>query len=85
MERCITSAWSSRKLRLNFFWSGKRDLVSRTVVVQSPLFGGFSVVDVKLKVLVPPGSVGEAFSFIPVGLGFLYVVLVSIVFCYDSF
>ena len=35
----------------NFFWSGKKDLVSRTVVVQSPLFGGFSVVDVKLKVL----------------------------------
>ena len=34
-----------------FFWSGKKDLVSRTVVVQSPLFGGFSVVAVKLKVL----------------------------------
>ena len=34
-----------------FFWSGKKDLASRTVVVQSPLFGGFSVVDVKLKVL----------------------------------
>ena len=30
----------------NFFWSGKKDLVSRTIVVQSPLFGGFSVVDV---------------------------------------
>ena len=38
-------------LVFNFFWSGKKDLVSRTVVVQSPLFGGFSVVDVKLKVL----------------------------------
>ena len=25
-------------LVLNFFWSGKKDLVSRTVVVQSPLF-----------------------------------------------
>ena len=37
-------------LVFNFFWSGKRDLVSRTVVVQSPLFGGFSVVDVKLKI-----------------------------------
>ena len=36
-----------------FFWSGKKELVSRTVVVQSPLFGGFSVVDVKLKVLSP--------------------------------
>ena len=38
-------------LVFNFFWSGKKDLVSRTIVVQSPLFGGFSVVDVKLKVL----------------------------------
>ena len=37
-------------LVFNFFWSGKRDPVARTVVVQSPLFGGFSVVDVKLKV-----------------------------------
>ena len=37
-------------LVFKFFWSGKRDLVSRSVVVQSPLFGGFSVVDVKLKV-----------------------------------
>ena len=37
-------------LVFKFFWSGKRDFVSRTVVVQSPLFGGFSVVDVKLKV-----------------------------------
>ena len=34
----------------NFFWKGKRDLVSRSVVVQSPLFGGFSVVSVKFKV-----------------------------------
>ena len=33
-----------------FFWSGKRDLVSRSVVVQPSLLGGFSVVDVKLKV-----------------------------------
>ena len=37
-------------LAFSFFWSGKRDLVSRSVVVQSSLFGGFSVVDVKLKV-----------------------------------
>ena len=40
-------------LVFNFFWSGKRDLVSRSVVVQSSLFGGFSVVDVKLKVWPP--------------------------------
>ena len=37
-------------LVLNFFWSGKRDLVYRSVIVQSSLFGGFRVVDVKLKV-----------------------------------
>ena len=37
-------------LALCFFWSGKRDLVSRSVVVQPSLFRGFSVVDVKLKV-----------------------------------
>lgn len=34
-------------LVFSFFWSGKCDLVSRSVVIQSPLFGGFSVLDVK--------------------------------------
>ena len=38
------------KLVFDFFWKGKRDLVSRSVVVQSTCLGGFSVVDVKLKV-----------------------------------
>ena len=39
-------------LRLVFscFWKDKKDLVSRLVVVQTPSVGGFSVVDVKLKV-----------------------------------
>ena len=37
-------------LIFKFFWSGKRDLVSRSVVVKPSLFGGFSVVDIKLKV-----------------------------------
>ena len=37
-------------LVFKFFWSGKRDLVSRTVVVQPTCLGGFSVVDVRLKV-----------------------------------
>ena len=37
-------------LAFNFFWKGKRDLVSRSVVVQPTLFGGFSVVNVKFKV-----------------------------------
>ena len=34
----------------NLFWKGKPDLVSRAVVVQPNCCGGFSVVDVKLKV-----------------------------------
>lgn len=38
------------KLVFGFFWKGKRDLVSRSVVVQPLCFGGFSAVDVKLKV-----------------------------------
>ena len=37
-------------LVFNFFWKGKRDLVSRSVVVQPSLFGGFSVVNVRFKV-----------------------------------
>ena len=38
-------------LAFSFFWSGKRELVSRSTVVQCSLFGGFAVVDVRLKVL----------------------------------
>ena len=49
MLPCIAHELCS--LVFKFFWSGKKDLVSHSVVVQSPLFGGFSVVDVKLKVL----------------------------------
>ena len=37
-------------LVFNFFWRGKRELVARSCVVQPSLFGGFSVIDVKLKV-----------------------------------
>ena len=37
-------------LAFSFFWSGKCELVLRSVVLQPSLFGGFSVVDVKLKV-----------------------------------
>ena len=33
-----------------FFWSGKRDLVARRVVVQPFCLGGFSVVDFQCKV-----------------------------------
>ena len=38
------------RLVFNFFWKGKKDLVARSVVAQAPSIGGFSVVDVKLKV-----------------------------------
>lgn len=38
------------RLVFNFFWKGKRELVSRSVVVQPYCSGGFMVVDVKLKV-----------------------------------
>lgn len=38
------------KVVFNFFWSGKRDLVARKVVVQSPDVGGYSVVSIQLKV-----------------------------------
>ena len=38
------------KLAFHFFWKGKRDRVARSVVMQHPSVGGFSVVDVKLKV-----------------------------------
>ena len=37
------------KLIFNFFWKEKKDLVARSVVGQCSHFGGFSVVDVKLK------------------------------------
>ena len=45
-------AWVLKELNtlaFSFFWKGKRDLVSRSVV-QPTLFGGFSVVSVKFKV-----------------------------------
>jgi len=38
------------KIIFSFFWSGKRDLVSRNVLFQSPDSGGFSVVSIQLKV-----------------------------------
>ena len=37
-------------LVFNFFWSGKRDLVARQVVIHPRNLGGFSVVSVHLKV-----------------------------------
>ena len=38
------------RLIFPFFWKGKPDLVAREVVTQPPTAGGFSVVDIKLKV-----------------------------------
>lgn len=38
------------RLLFSFYWKGKKDLVTRAVVVQVPSVGGCSVVDVKLKV-----------------------------------
>ena len=46
-------SWVLRELNsllFKFFWKGKPDLVSRAVVVQPNCCGGFSVVDVNLKV-----------------------------------
>lgn len=37
-------------LVFHFFWKGRQELVSRTCVVQHSILGGFSVIDVKLKV-----------------------------------
>ena len=45
--------WVLRMLNsliFDFFWKSKCELVSRAVVVQPPSLGGFSVVNVKLKV-----------------------------------
>ena len=46
--------WVSVELNtliFKFFWSGKRDLVARRVVVQPSCLGGFSVVDFQCKVM----------------------------------
>lgn len=38
------------RLVFSFFWKDKKDLVAPSVAVQAPSVGGFSVMDVKLKV-----------------------------------
>ena len=46
-------AWVSaelNKLLFGFFWSGKRDLVSRKVMAQPKESGGFSVISIEFKV-----------------------------------
>ena len=50
---CPHAPWVHKEVKIlvfNFFWKGKRDLVSRSVVVQPTVSGGFSVVNVKFKV-----------------------------------
>ena len=44
--------WVLRQLNclFDFFWSGKKDLVKWTIVVQPKSDGGFSVVSISLKV-----------------------------------
>lgn len=58
-------AWVLKELSFlafSFFWSGKRELVSRSSVSLSPLFGGFSVVNVKFKVSSLLGQWVKRFS-----------------------
>lgn len=62
--------WVLRELSalvFSFFWSGKRELVSRPVVVQPSLLGGFSVVDVKFKVWFLLGQWVKRFTSSPSG------------------
>ena len=54
-------------LVFSFFWSGKRELVSQSVVTQPSLLGGFSVVDVKLKVWSLIGQWVKWFASSPSG------------------
>lgn len=65
MPTWVLNALSS--LVYSFFWSGKRELVSRSAVSLSPLFGGFSVVNVKFKVWSLLGQWVKRFASSPAG------------------
>ena len=65
------------RLVFSFFWSGKRELVSRSTVVQSHLFGGFSVVNVKFKVYTLLGQLVKRFASSPMSLPLFYSSLLS--------
>ena len=70
-------AWALAELNtlvFKFFWSGKKDLVSRQVVIQPKSLGGFGLVSVALKIyalliqwvrclLDPPGTWASLLSF----------------------
>ena len=67
-------AWVAKELAslaFSFFWSGKRELVSRSVVIQSSLFGGFSVVSVQYKVWALLGQWVRRFASSSAGLSSL--------------
>lgn len=63
-------------LVLNFFWSGKRDLVARCVLHHPPDCGGFSVVSIKFKV-VSFGPMGKTVFGFSQWLGLFIDLLVS--------
>ena len=63
-------SWVLRELSVlvfSFFWSGKHELVSRSVVIQPSLLGGFSVVDVKFNVWSLLGQWVKRFASSPSG------------------
>ena len=63
-------AWVEKELSrfvFSFFWSGKRELVSRSTVVQPHLFGGFSDVNMKFKVFALLGQWVKKFASSPSG------------------
>ena len=63
-------AWVEKELSrlvFSFFWSGKRELVSRATVVQPHLFGGFSVENVEFKVFSLLGQWVKRFASSPSG------------------
>ena len=63
-------AWVEKehsRLVFSFIWSGKRELVSHSNVVQPHLFGGFPVVNVKFKVFALLGQWVKRFASSPSG------------------
>lgn len=53
------------RLVFTFFWSGKRELVSRSAMFQPSLFGGFSVIHVQYKVWALLGQWVKRFASSP--------------------
>ena len=68
-----------------FFWKTKCKLVSRAVVVQPPSLGGFSVVNIKLKVSSLLNQWVRHFTVNPSGWTILMTYWVLVLFRYFSF